>query len=54
MEISIVEGVEKTVEQLSLLQSQGCSEVQGFLFNRPRPAQAVEKMLSDAFQTSVA
>ena len=54
MGISIVaEGVE-TVEQLSLLRSEGCSEVQGFLFNRPRPAQEVEEMLSDALQSSVA
>ena len=54
MGISIVaEGVE-TVEQLSLLRSEGCSEVQGFLFSRPRPAQDVETMLSDALENSVA
>jgi EAL domain-containing protein (putative c-di-GMP-specific phosphodiesterase class I) len=53
MGIAIVaEGVE-TMEQLSFLRSEGCSEVQGFLFNRPRPAQDVEKMLSDAFESSV-
>ena len=54
MGISIVaEGVE-TVEQLNLLRSEGCSEVQGFLFNHPRPAEDVEKMLSDDLESSVA
>jgi diguanylate cyclase (GGDEF)-like protein len=44
--ISIVaEGVE-TNEQLGLLRTEGCTEVQGFLFSRPRPAQDVEAMLS--------
>jgi diguanylate cyclase (GGDEF)-like protein/PAS domain S-box-containing protein len=44
--ISIVaEGVE-TNEQLSLLRTEGCTEVQGFLFSRPRPARDVEAMLS--------
>jgi diguanylate cyclase (GGDEF)-like protein/PAS domain S-box-containing protein len=44
--ISIVaEGVE-TTEQLGLLRTEGCTEVQGFLFSRPRPAQDVEAMLS--------
>ena len=49
----VAEGVE-TAEQLSWLRSEGCSEVQGFLFSRPRPAQDVEKMLSDVLATSVA
>jgi diguanylate cyclase (GGDEF)-like protein/PAS domain S-box-containing protein len=39
------EGVE-TREQLALLRSEGCNEVQGFLFSPPRPAAEVEKMLS--------
>jgi diguanylate cyclase (GGDEF)-like protein len=39
------EGVE-TNEQLTLLRSEGCTEVQGFLFSPPRPAADVEKMLS--------
>jgi EAL domain-containing protein (putative c-di-GMP-specific phosphodiesterase class I) len=44
--ISIVaEGVE-TTEQLGLLRTVECTEVQGFLFSRPRPAQDVEAMLS--------
>src|ERR1700722_789859 len=44
--ISIVaEGVD-TNEQLGLLRTEGCTEVQGFLFSRPRPARDVEAMLS--------
>jgi len=39
------EGVE-TKEQLALLRSEGCTEVQGYLFSPPRPAADVEKMLS--------
>jgi EAL domain-containing protein (putative c-di-GMP-specific phosphodiesterase class I) len=39
------EGVE-TSEQLSLLQSEGCDEVQGYLFSPAVPAAEVEKMLS--------
>jgi diguanylate cyclase (GGDEF)-like protein/PAS domain S-box-containing protein len=38
------EGVE-TNEQLALLRSEGCTEVQGYLFSRPRPAAEVENML---------
>jgi diguanylate cyclase (GGDEF)-like protein/PAS domain S-box-containing protein len=41
------EGVE-TKEQLALLREEGCTEVQGYLFNPPRPAAEVEKMLSKA------
>ena len=39
------EGVE-TSEQLALLRLEGCTEVQGYLFNPARPAAEVEKMLS--------
>ena len=39
------EGVE-TKEQLALLRREGCTEVQGYLFSRPRPAEDVESMLS--------
>ena len=39
------EGVE-TSEQLALLRSEGCTEVQGFIFNAPQPAAEVERMLS--------
>jgi diguanylate cyclase (GGDEF)-like protein/PAS domain S-box-containing protein len=40
------EGVE-TNEQLALLRSEGCTEVQGYLFSRPRPAAEVENMLTE-------
>jgi diguanylate cyclase (GGDEF)-like protein len=41
LDISVLaEGVE-TLDQLSLLRSEGCTEVQGFLFGRPRPAAEV-------------
>jgi diguanylate cyclase (GGDEF)-like protein/PAS domain S-box-containing protein len=39
------EGVE-TSEQLALLRSEGCNEVQGYLFSPARPAAEVDKMLS--------
>jgi diguanylate cyclase (GGDEF)-like protein/PAS domain S-box-containing protein len=39
------EGVE-TSDQLSLLRTEGCTEVQGYLFSAPRPAAEVEKLLS--------
>jgi diguanylate cyclase (GGDEF)-like protein/PAS domain S-box-containing protein len=52
--ISIVaEGVE-TTEQLGLLRTEGCTEVQGFLFSRPRPAQDVEAMLSYGLERGAA
>jgi diguanylate cyclase (GGDEF)-like protein/PAS domain S-box-containing protein len=40
------EGVE-THEQLALLRSEGCTEVQGYLFSQPRPAAEVKNMLSE-------
>ncbi len=39
------EGVE-TREQLELVRSEGCTQVQGYLFSTPRPAAEVENMLS--------
>jgi diguanylate cyclase (GGDEF)-like protein/PAS domain S-box-containing protein len=45
--LTTAEGVE-TREQLALLRSEGCNEVQGYLFNPPRPASEVEKMLTDS------
>jgi len=39
------EGVE-TDEQLNLLRLGGCTEVQGFLFSRPRPAADMNKLLA--------
>ena len=47
------EGVE-TQEQLDILRAEGCNEVQGFLFNRPRPAAEVEKMLTQISLKGVA
>jgi diguanylate cyclase (GGDEF)-like protein/PAS domain S-box-containing protein len=44
--LTTAEGVE-TDEQLAALRLQGCNEVQGYLFNPPRPASQVEKMLAD-------
>ena len=38
------EGVE-TSEQLSLLRQEGCSEIQGYLFSRPRPAMEVPSLI---------
>ncbi len=39
------EGVE-TEEQLAWLRSEGCTEVQGYLFSLPRPASEVPALLS--------
>jgi diguanylate cyclase (GGDEF)-like protein len=39
------EGVE-TKEQMALLRSEGCNEVQGYFLSPPRPAEEVESMLS--------
>ena len=37
------EGVE-TQEQLETVRSEGCTEMQGFLFSRPRPADEIEQL----------
>ncbi|WP_062231137.1 putative bifunctional diguanylate cyclase/phosphodiesterase [Aureimonas sp. N4] len=42
----IAEGVE-TAEQMRVLQEEGCDEMQGYLFSRPRPAGDLPKMLVD-------
>ena len=39
------EGVE-TQEQLDTIRSEGCTEMQGFLFSRPQPAHEIERLLS--------
>jgi EAL domain-containing protein (putative c-di-GMP-specific phosphodiesterase class I) len=44
------EGVE-TREQLELLRSEHCAEVQGYLFGKPRPASEVEAMLRELSPT---
>lgn len=43
--VTTAEGVETTA-QLERLRSEGCDEVQGFLFSPPRPASEIEKLLS--------
>ncbi len=47
------EGVE-TKEQLALLRTEGCTEVQGFLLSQPRPASQIAKMLSNGKLRDVA
>ena len=42
---STAEGVE-TKEQLSRLQAMGCTQAQGYLFGRPRPAHQVARLLA--------
>jgi EAL domain-containing protein (putative c-di-GMP-specific phosphodiesterase class I) len=41
---STAEGVE-TEEQRTVLLSEGCSEMQGYLFSRPVPAHQIEALL---------
>ena len=43
----MAEGVE-TLEQLSLLETLGCHEVQGYLLGRPSPAAHLDAVLADA------
>ena len=40
------EGVE-TEQQFEKLEAEGCTEVQGYLFSTPRPAEEVAKLLID-------
>ncbi|WAJ30287.1 putative bifunctional diguanylate cyclase/phosphodiesterase [Antarcticirhabdus aurantiaca] len=42
----IAEGIE-TVEQLRMLRAEGCREMQGFLFSRPRPAGDLPRILAE-------
>ena len=44
---STAEGVE-TQQQLELLQSMGCTEMQGYLFSRARPASEIRQFFSEA------
>jgi EAL domain-containing protein (putative c-di-GMP-specific phosphodiesterase class I) len=43
----LAEGVE-TDEQRVLLRLAGCDEMQGFLFAKPRPADAIDKVVARA------
>jgi EAL domain-containing protein (putative c-di-GMP-specific phosphodiesterase class I) len=45
----LVEGVE-TEHQRVLLRLAGCDEMQGFLFARPAPAEAIDRLLIQARQ----
>ena len=40
------EGVE-TMEESAYLKSQGCTEAQGYLFSKPKPASEVYEMLGN-------
>lgn len=43
--VTTAEGVE-TLERLVQLEAEGCTEVQGYLFSRPRPASAIADMMN--------
>jgi diguanylate cyclase (GGDEF)-like protein len=51
--VTTAEGVE-TAEQLDLLRKEGCTQVQGYLFSKPRPAADVEEMLENGRAREVA
>ena len=42
------EGVE-TVEQLDIVKEYGCTLVQGYLFNRPEPADGIRQVLRNGY-----
>jgi EAL domain-containing protein (putative c-di-GMP-specific phosphodiesterase class I) len=44
--VTTAEGVE-TREQLEILRTEGCKQVQGYLINAPRPAKDIPRMLKD-------
>ena len=50
---TLVEGVE-TEEQLAAVRAEGCQEMQGFLFSRPRPAGEITAMLEAAWAEAAA
>ena len=49
----LAEGVE-TAEQLALLRAEGCDEVQGYFFSRPRPRQELPEMIARLNEAAVA
>jgi diguanylate cyclase (GGDEF)-like protein len=51
--VTTAEGVE-TDAQFDLLRQEGCTQVQGYLFSRPRPAAEVENMLIQPRQRMIA
>jgi diguanylate cyclase (GGDEF)-like protein len=51
--VTTAEGVE-TAEQFELLRQEGCTQVQGYLFSKPRPAGDVPQMLFDGPAREVA
>jgi diguanylate cyclase (GGDEF)-like protein len=51
--VTTAEGVE-TAEQLALLRREGCTQAQGYLFSKPRPAPEVERLLSGPRASAVA
>jgi diguanylate cyclase (GGDEF)-like protein len=51
--VTTAEGVE-SAEQLALLRREGCTQAQGYLFSKPRPAAEVERLLADARTSAVA
>jgi diguanylate cyclase (GGDEF)-like protein/PAS domain S-box-containing protein len=51
--VTTAEGVENA-EQLALLRREGCTQAQGYLFSKPRPAAEVERLLSAPRASAVA
>jgi EAL domain-containing protein (putative c-di-GMP-specific phosphodiesterase class I) len=51
--VTTAEGVEND-EQLELLRREGCTQAQGYLFSKPRPAAEVERLLSAPRASAVA
>jgi EAL domain-containing protein (putative c-di-GMP-specific phosphodiesterase class I) len=47
---STAEGVE-TAAQLEILRAEGCTELQGYLFSRPKPASELAGMMGRATNT---
>jgi EAL domain-containing protein (putative c-di-GMP-specific phosphodiesterase class I) len=43
---TIAEGIE-TIDQLELVRRAGCTEVQGYLISRPRPASDLPKIIAE-------